>query len=1150
MFAVSSASAQRGPLTVRQLDHRSWTIRDGAPPGIHALAQSADGVLWIGTVTGLYQFDGVRFEPFEPPASQALPSLGILQLLALPDTTLWIGYNHGGVSQLAHGRVVSYTQRDGLPEGTINALARDSTGDVWAATTTGLARMHSGRWQRVGPESGFPGGMTSDLLVDRRGALWAPANAGVFILPRGASRFVRQAPSLDPNGLGAGVPREAPDGSVWGASVRLGLTRLSDVAGRPTVSQRAAERVRQGYALMIDRNANAWIDSPDGFFRVPLAADGKGEHGALLPAEPVRLATSAPGGLAPPLEDREGNVWVGTSGGLERFRETKLTSMALPDSMYGPSLAPAGDASVWLTSFRHPLFTLGDRVVNHGGVPADMSCAYRDLRGGIWFGGWAGMWHAPAGTSPSSTRFTRVPLPREPGIGDVQAIAETLDGDLWVSIRGGKLVGVFRRRGAHWSLAPLPPSFSGEMAFTAVADSAGRVWLGYRRNRLVLFSADSARTYFEGDGLRVGSVTALLVRGPRLWIGGEWGLTMFLDGRFHAVRATELLRGVTGIVETANGDLWLNGAGGITHLEAAELSRALQDSSYRARAERLDYRDGLQGAATQVRPLPTAIQGADGRIWFTTETGVASIDPKHVGRNALPPPIQIRAMSAGGKRYDGAGRVALPAGTSQVQIAYTALSFAMPDRVRFRYRLVGVDTAWSEAGSRREAYFMNLQPRTYRFQVTAANEDGVWNPEGAFIDFAIAPTFYQSIWFRAILVAAFAALLWALHRVRIRQLALRERRFRDTIETIPAMAFTARPDGSHTFANRRWVEYTGQSVEQASNAGWQLAVHPDDLDRALDCWRLALATGDALEYEVRLQGATGSYRGFLVRAVPLKDKRQQVTRWYGVATDIEERKRAEQERRESEEELARARSELAHVARATTLGALTASIAHEVNQPLSGIVTNASTCLRMLAADPPNVQGAVETARRTIRDGHRASEVITRLRGLFAKKDGVTEPVDLNEATREIIALSLSELQRNRVAVSAELADDLPRVRGDRVQLQQVILNLIMNASDAMSAVHGRPREMVIRTDREEDGAVCLSVRDNGAGFDPEARDRLFEAFYTTKDNGMGVGLSISRTIIERHRGHLRATRNQGHGATFAFSIPEPTDPQHESETQ
>src|SRR5208337_4059430 len=247
-------------------------------------------------------------------------------------------------------------------------------------------------------------------------------------------------------------------------------------------------------------------------------------------------------------------------------------------------------------------------------------------------------------------------------------------------------------------------------------------------------------------------------------------------------------------------------------------------------------------------------------------------------------------------------------------------------------------------------------------------------------------------------------------------------------------------------------------------------------------------------------------------------------------------------RRLAEEARDKARSELTHMARAMSLGTLTASIAHELNQPLSGIVTNASTCMRMLAADPPNVDGARETARRMIRDGNRASEVITRLRALFGKKETTNESVDLNDATREVLALSSSELQRSRVILRPELAEDLPVVTGDRVQLQQVILNLIRNASDAMSAVDDRPRQLLIRTERDECDHVRLTVRDAGVGFDPQAADRLFESFYTTKNDGMGIGLSVSRSIIESHHGRLWATLNNGPGAAFLFSIPRGPD--------
>ena len=307
-------------------------------------------------------------------------------------------------------------------------------------------------------------------------------------------------------------------------------------------------------------------------------------------------------------------------------------------------------------------------------------------------------------------------------------------------------------------------------------------------------------------------------------------------------------------------------------------------------------------------------------------------------------------------------------------------------------------------------------------------------------------------------------------------------------------------------------------------------VHPADLPMLADMIQRMAAGVNDFEYEHRLLMPDGSVKYLHLIAHGSLDHDGRLE-YIGAIQDVSQR-------RLSDEALGKAQSELTKVARVTSLGVLTASIAHEVNQPLSGILTNASTCLRMLSADPPNVEGALETARRTIRDGNRAADVITRLRALYNRKEPSPESMDLNEATREVTALSLSELQRNNVTLRYEFADDLPPVIGDRIQLQQVILNMIRNASDAMTAVKDRPRELLVRTERDGENRLQLSVRDTGVGFEPQGAERLFQAFYTTKHDGMGIGLSISRSIIEAHEGRLWAIANDGPGATFCFSIP------------
>lgn len=310
-------------------------------------------------------------------------------------------------------------------------------------------------------------------------------------------------------------------------------------------------------------------------------------------------------------------------------------------------------------------------------------------------------------------------------------------------------------------------------------------------------------------------------------------------------------------------------------------------------------------------------------------------------------------------------------------------------------------------------------------------------------------------------------------------------------------------------------------------------IHPDDL-ALYDAEIRRGVEGNGADFNFRAITPHGGLK-YLRGVAQLTHYIEGRPSFMGVVQDISEHKLAE-------DELNRARSELAHVARVATLNAMAASIAHEVSQPVSGILTNANTCVRMLAADPPNIAGATETVKRTIRDANRAAEVIKRLRAMFSNKASTIEALDLDEVAREVIALSANELQRNRVVLQTEFSEQLPQVKCDRIQLQQVILNLLLNAADAMAGIADRPRTLLVKTDLHDDGSVRLAVRDSGIGLNPQSIGTLFKAFYTTKAQGLGIGLSISRSIIERHAGRLWASPNDGPGATFTFCIPRAFD--------
>jgi PAS domain S-box-containing protein len=356
-----------------------------------------------------------------------------------------------------------------------------------------------------------------------------------------------------------------------------------------------------------------------------------------------------------------------------------------------------------------------------------------------------------------------------------------------------------------------------------------------------------------------------------------------------------------------------------------------------------------------------------------------------------------------------------------------------------------------------------------------------------------------------------------------------EDRLRLVIDTIPAQVWSTAPDGSVDFINRRWLESTGLSAETTVGWNWSSAVHPDDLTKFVDALHRALAAGEPMESEARLRQADGKYRWFLIRNVPLRDELGNIVNWYGTSIDIEDRKQAE-------DALRQAQADLAHVNRVNTMGELTASIAHEVNQPLAAVVASGYACLRFLSAQPPSLAKAQEAVESIVRDGTAAGEVVRRIRALFKRAAIEKVKLDLNEVIREVLSLLRGETERRLVIVETDLGKDMAPVMGDRVQLQQLLLNLLLNGIEAMDPVLDRSKKLFIRSKRDGPETVLVEIQDCGVGL--KDSEKVFEAFVTTKENGMGMGLAICRSIVEAHNGRLWATSGEGPGATFCFTLP------------
>src|SRR5208282_3618005 len=438
------------------------------------------------------------------------------------------------------------------------------------------------------------------------------------------------------------------------------------------------------------------------------------------------------------------------------------------------------------------------------------------------------------------------------------------------------------------------------------ADPKGGIWLGTFTGDLTFFREGTARTFplkLKGKPwiyqIAVDSDGSVIT-------ASDDGLVVLRAGQVQHLGKENGLPcdGVTGFVFDDNRNLWLNTPCGFIEIAASDVQRWWMHPDTIVQARVFGTLDGALPGSTSFNPTA---KSPDGRLWFVNNVLLQMIDPSHLSSDRTDSPVYVEAIVADRKQYKPQEGLRLPPLTRDLQISYTSPSFLIPQKVNFRYRLDGYDRDWQDAGTRREAFYTDLGPGKYRFRVIASNNNGAWNEQGTTLDFAVAPAFYQTAWFRSFCLLLFLAVLTGLYRLRLRHLerqrdALRksEKELRDVIDTIPALVWSALPDGSNTYVNKRFVEYSGSSAEQTAGSGWQALIHPDDLERHAGKWREAVATGKAHEIEVRSRRSDGQYRWQLDRGVPLRDEDGKIVKWYGIATDIEDRKRAEEALQQSQ----------------------------------------------------------------------------------------------------------------------------------------------------------------------------------------------------------------------------------------------------------
>jgi len=898
-------------LDVSQYAHTAWKIRDGfTRDPINSMAQMPDGYLWLGTGSGLFRFDGAQLAPWAPPVGEQLPSDSIRALLAGRDGTLWLATPQG-LASWKGGNLTGYPELAGQE---VSSLLQDVEGTVWVGVRDPgrLCAIRAGKTQCYG--AGSFGNSVIALYEDHKGNLWVSAQTGVWRWAPGPPEHFRlpggkvEATALIEGDSGELLIATSITGRATTTGAIEGLKQLADGKIASYAPPGFAEHFRPK-CLFHSSDGSLWIGTVQGLLhvyrgRIDRFATADGLSGDVV----MRI-----------FEDREGNIWVGTEGGLDRFRKFTVPTVSRDQGLSNSSVhlvESTPDGSIWigtadgLNRSQNGQVTvygrqtdLGERPqrdaqglsisrsvrdVANSGLPGTPRSLGKDDWGRLWASTREGVFYFDRG------RFVRVP--GVPG-GNVFSMVGDGHGKVWISNDDD---GLFSAT-PQGAVDRIPWAQLGQKdgAVSMLPDRLpGGLWLGFFDGGIAYLKDGQVRaSYNAANGLGKGSVNQLqFASDGGLWAATDGGLSRIKDGRVATLTSENGLpcNEVFWAMEDDDRSFWLYMPCGLVRIADPELNAWMSDSKRSVKTTVFGASDGVTSRNSAGRYGPKVTKSPDGKLWFPAVDGVSVVDPQHLPFNKFPPPVYVRQISADGKKYDASPSLRLPAGVRDLSIDYTALSLVAPEKVHFRFKLEGQDTDWREVVNQRRVEYSNLPPGNYRFRVTASNNSGVWNEEGAVLDFTVLPAYYQTNWFRALCAAVAIGLVWGLFRLRVRQLQQQEGKFREAIKTIPAMAFTALSDGSRTFVNQRWEEYTGLSVEQAAGSGWQAAVHPDDVNRVQEKWRISVVSGEPLEYEARFRRADGQYRWFQVRAVPLRDQRGHILRWYGVTTDIEDRKQAEE----------------------------------------------------------------------------------------------------------------------------------------------------------------------------------------------------------------------------------------------------------------
>jgi signal transduction histidine kinase/ligand-binding sensor domain-containing protein len=767
-LCVAALSQELNPnRSIRQYAHAAWRETDGYFGGsVNAIAQTTDGYLWVGTNAGLYRFDGVRFVPWGPSQGAKLNSSAVFSLFGASDGALWVGMR--ATLLKINGSQFAEISSGG---GRVNSIIGDPDGQTWIARSRasnadgGICKIQNDRPRCYGLEDGFPSVHAEALMRDSQGDFWAASSSVLIRWKPGSSATYSPSTLKSSEGLGA-IYAIAPesDGSIWVGIGRkgagLGLTRLNRgrwlTVGAPHFDGAGLEVS----ALFRDRTGTLWIGTANhGIYRLRTGIVDHFDESDGLSSNGIRSI----------FQDREGNIWIGTSNGLDSFRDLKVISYSMKDGLgadYAGSVLAARDGTIWvgnhdsLDSFSggqwHSL------TFEHGLPGHRVTALLQDRRGILWVGVDGKFF------SMESGKFQEVKRKDGSASGIIQEASEDSDGTIWARLAGASRGELLSIHGHTATEAPvLPP---GQQAFSIAADPRKGIWIGLSSGDLARLRNGKLESHGRVFGIDGPIDSIQFDSDGSLWGTSSSGVVEGRDGEFRALTSRDGLPcdNVISLVTDKSGGIWLYSTCGLIAISHAELERWWNHLTTQITYALFDCRDGVMPFPASFHPRAT--RGTDGKLWFVNESVVQMIDPLEVADNVLPPPVKIEGLIASHQFYNPDIRLRLPAPSRDIEIDYTALSFASPQKVRFRYWLEGRDREWQDPTERRQVFYSNISPGRYRFRVIACNNDGVWNHEGAAIEFVIAAAWYQTRWFRFVCVAICLLIVWSLYCVRVQWL--------------------------------------------------------------------------------------------------------------------------------------------------------------------------------------------------------------------------------------------------------------------------------------------------------------------------------------------------------------------------------------------